>query len=57
MRHSAKEVASAYPSFSSLAGQDQTGGWAEGFQPTRSVWTVLIEVLLRGFGLASSGAV
>ena len=57
MRHSAKEVASAYPGFSSLAGQGQTGEWAGGFQPTRSVWTVLIEVLLRGFGLASSGAV
>ena len=27
MRHSAKEVASAYPGFSSLAGQSQTGGW------------------------------
>jgi hypothetical protein len=27
MRHSAKEVASAYPGFSSLAGQGQTGGW------------------------------
>jgi hypothetical protein len=45
VKYSAKEVASAYPGSSSLAGQGQTGGWAGRFQPKRLVWTVLIEVL------------
>jgi hypothetical protein len=45
VKHSAKEVGSAYPGSSSLPNQGQTGGRAGRFQPKRSVWTVLVEVL------------
>jgi hypothetical protein len=45
VKHSTKEVASAHPGSARLADQGRTGGGIGRFQPTRSVWTVLVVVL------------